>query len=192
MEGIRWVIDTVIFAIIASISFVLLVVSLALGELFDFASHDVDIDIGGHDIIDIDQGAEFQPASIVNIQTILVFTTVFGATGWVLSGYFSVAPVWSALLGIVGGFIFAIPAGLIYRLFRSQSATSSFQLDDMVSRQATVVLAIPNNGVGRIQYERGGSTITSIARSHDGTEISTGSQVVVEQVIGAELYVKKA
>ena len=68
--------DTVVFVIIAVAAAAVLLISFLLGEVFGAASEigDFDDPSGG----------------LLNIQTVSAFLAGFGATGWLLSGYFDV------------------------------------------------------------------------------------------------------
>lgn len=193
MEVIRWGVDTIIFAAIAGVGLAILIVSFVLGEIFDFFSHDVDVNIAGYDVISIGHDGEIPTAPpLLNTQTICAYITGFGATAWVLSGYFGVAPLSSGLWGLGGGLVLSIPAVFIYRALHKQGATSSFDLESVVGKEAVVSLGIPSIGLGRIQYDYGGSTHTTLARSSDGVEIPAGTAVRIGKVIGNEMYVRKS
>jgi hypothetical protein len=75
------------------------------------------------------------------------------------------------------------------RYFMKQAATTSHSLTELVGEQALVTLAIPATGVGRIQYERRGSTHTVLARSGNATAIASGSVVIVQSVVAGECIV---
>src|SRR3989338_820014 len=190
MEGVTLGIDTIIFAVMAVFGVIVLVLSFLLGEVFDLLHHDVDINVGGHDVVDFGNGGDSPGPSLLNTQAILAFVTGFGAAGWILSGYFGFSPLASSGAGLAGGLLMGVPIAYLSRFMQKQSASSSFSTDELIDRQALVVLSIPESGMGRVQYEIKGSTVTAIARSKTGP-VSEGSVVKIDQVIGNELYVSE-
>ncbi len=193
MEAVTWRVDTIIFASMALFGVVLLVVSFIFGEVLDFFQHDLDISVAGHDVVDIGHGGDVPNAApLVNVQSILAFVTGFGAVAWVLSGYLGFHPLLATLSGLGGGFVAAVPMVLLMRVLYKQSGSAGFNMNEVVNNNATVVLAIPPNGTGRVQYEKRGSRVMSTARSVDGTEIGQGSVVTIQRVVGSEVYVRKA
>lgn len=178
-----WGLDTMVFMGMAIGGAALLAILFLLGEVFGFGDHDADTDVdhdGGH-----------EEYSFLNVRTVLGFICGLGATGWILTGYFSVSPVISSFVGVLGGFALAVPLSLIYRFLRSQSASSTFSTEELIDTLATVTLGIPANGVGRVQYEKRNSTYSAIARSQNSVGIPEGTVVRVARVIGEELYVSK-
>lgn len=73
-----------------------------------------------------------------------------------------------------------------------QSATTSFNLSDLVGESARVTLRISERGVGRIQYERAGGTHTASARAANNQVIEIGSIVQIESVLAGECIVRQA
>ncbi|OGZ57267.1 MAG: hypothetical protein A2827_01535 [Candidatus Spechtbacteria bacterium RIFCSPHIGHO2_01_FULL_43_30] len=192
MDGITWRIDTIIFAIIAILGVVILILSFILGEVFDFFSHDIDVNIGGHDAFNLGNSGDVPNAgSLVNVQSVLAFMSGFGGLAWILSGYLKFSPMFSVLLGLLGGIVAAIPMILLMRILYKKSGSAGFNMQEVTHRTASVVLDIPPNGLGRVQYEINGSLITSTARSATGESISAGTTVRIEQVIGSEVSVRK-
>lgn len=183
MEEIAWGIDTVLFAVIAGVGFMTLLATFLFGEVADFAHHDLGIGVGE---------GEVPAPSFLNTQTALAFITGFGATAWVLSGYFHVQPLLSTLFALLGGVPVAGAVALLTRALGQQAATSSFRLDDMVNETATVTSRIPSNGLGQVTYQKSGATYTALARSQEGNEIPEGTPVVIERVAGTEVSVRKS
>jgi len=168
--------DTVVFMVIAIGAAVLLLVMLLIGEAFEFMGDSFDVDDG---------------AGIFNMQSIAAFLAGFGAIAWLLSGYFDVSSLLSALGGILGGIPMAGSVVLLTRTFMKQAATTSFHLTDLVGETARVTLRITERGVGRIQYERAGGTHTATARSVNNKLIEVGSIVQIESVLAGECLVRE-
>jgi hypothetical protein len=107
---------------------------------------------------------------------------------WLLAAYFNVPSLLAAVGGLAGGLPMAIAIALLTRFFMRQSVSSGFALSDIVGNDAVVVLAIPDSGVGRIQFERAGGSHTVAARSASGG-IPRGSVVRVRSVVAGECIV---
>ena len=168
--------DTVVFVIIAVAAAAVLLISFLLGEVFGAASEigDFDDPSGG----------------LLNIQTVAAFLAGFGATGWLLSGYFDVPSLAAAAGGIVGGMPMAGVVVLLTRTFLKQQVSTSFTLEDLVGHEAIVTLPVPPNGVGRVQYSRAGGTHTASARSSTDTTIAAGQLVTIRRVVAGTLLVE--
>ena len=168
--------DTVVFVIIAVAAAAVLLISFLLGEVFGAASEigDFDDPSGG----------------LLNIQTVSAFLAGFGATGWLLSGYFDVPSLAAAAGGIVGGMPMAGVVVLLTRTFLKQQISTSFTLEDLVGQQAIVTLAVAPNGVGRVQYSSAGGTHTASARSSVDTTIAAGQLVTIRRVVAGTLLVE--
>ena len=169
--------DTVIFMVIAIIAAALLIVTFLLGEAFEFFGDAIDIDDGG---------------GIFNMQSIAAFLAGFGSIAWLLSGYFDVPSLVAALGGVAAGIPMAGSVVLLTRTFMRQSASSGFNLSDLVGENVLVTLTIPERGVGRVQFARSGGTHTASARSAGNVRIQQGSIVMVESVISGEVLVREA
>ena len=170
--------DTVVFVMIALLAAGILVVSFLIGEVFDVAS----------DIGDFDDPS----AGLLNIQTVSAFLAGFGATGWLLSGYFDVPSLVAAGGGLVGG----LPMGGVViwmtKMFQKQEVSTTFTLEELVGVDAIVTLAVPATGAGRVQYSRAGGTHTAVARSASGLPIREGEIVVIRRVVGGTVLVDAA
>lgn len=170
-------IDALVFMVIALAAAALLVGSLVFGEAFGVAE-DLGVDIG-------DTGGA------VNLQTVAAFLAGFGAVAWLLAAYFDVPSLFAALGGLAGGLPLAAAIVFMTRMFMRQAVTSGFALTDLVGNDALVVLAIPETGVGRIQFERGGGSHTVTARSAAGG-IPRGAIVRIRSVVAGECIVAPA
>ena len=169
-------VDTFVFMAMAIVATIILVVTFLLGEVFDIAGDfglDVD-DVGG---------------GLLNLQSVAAFIAGFGSVAWLLSAYFDVPALGAAVGGLAGGLPVGGLVAVMTRYLIRQEATTSHALSDLVGSSAIVTLAIPGAGVGRIQYERGGSTHTITARSSSGDAIAQGSVVAIQSVVAGECLV---
>ena len=123
-------------------------------------------------------------------KVIALALTVTGGVGLLLApsmGSYLAFPI-SAACGLVAGF-------LLYRfvmvpLLRLQH-TSAHYKQSLIGSEATVVLAIPQGGYGKIRYTVNGSIVTSPARTEDGSEIKKDTNVVVVSIKNNAYYVKE-
>jgi hypothetical protein len=167
--------DTVVFMAIAIVAALLLIVTFMLGEVFEFFGDAVDLDDGG---------------GIFNMQSIAAFLAGFGAIAWLLAGYFDVPSLLAAAGGIAGGIPMMASVLFLTRTFMKQSASSGFVLADLIGHNALVTLSIPEQGVGRIQFERSGGTHTATARTAEAVRIEQGSIVIVDSVVAGDVVVR--
>jgi hypothetical protein len=170
-------IDALVFMAIALAATAVLIGSLVFGEAFGVAE-DLGVDVG-------DTGG------VVNLQTAAAFLAGFGAVAWLLAAYFDLPSLLAAVGGLAGGLPLAAAIAFMTRVFMRQAVTSGFALSDMVGNDALVVLAIPETGVGRIQFERGGGSHTVTARSAAGS-IPRGAIVRIRSVVAGECVVAPA
>jgi membrane protein implicated in regulation of membrane protease activity len=167
---IVWTTDTFIFAAVAILAVLILLLTFIVDGILDIW------DIGVDDF---------------NIQTIAAFFAGFGATGWLLSAYFGVPPLLSALSGLGGGLVLALIVVLTVRRLQSASNSAGFSIQEVVGQEGVVTLRIPPTGIGQIQYRMSGAVHTASARSQDNQEIPIGRRVRVLGIVGGELLVAK-
>jgi membrane protein implicated in regulation of membrane protease activity len=169
-----------IYATIAFVGFVFLLVMLFVGDLFGGDGHDgvehADGDIGG--------------PSVFSSRIMAAFITAFGVGG-VVARYYGLSHPAASGTGILSG---AVMAGLVLqfaRILYSQQASSELQMTRLVGRSAEVTVAIPAAGVGQISLSIGGERTEHVARSKDGRAVARGTQVVVAALGGDAVVVEK-
>ena len=152
-----------IYATIAFVGFVFLLVMLFVGELFGH-----DHDLGGHDGgIEHGDGDIGGGPSVFSSRIMAAFVTAFGVGGVVARHQQPSHPA-SSGVGIATG---AVMAGLVYqfaKILYSQQASSELQMTRIVGRSAEVTVAIPANGVGQVSLSMAGERTEHVARSTDG------------------------
>ena len=141
---------------------------------------------GGHDAIHA-TGAAPSP---LNLSTLMIFLTWFGATGYILRVYYGAVAGWTLLAGLVLG---TIGASVVYLflakvLWRGQSALdpANYQIEGTV---ATVTSAIRAGGTGEIVYKLDGKRRVDGARSTDSAALPAGADVVILRYQGGLAYV---
>lgn len=164
-----------VFLAIGAIGFLFLLVSLVFGEVFDHFGAD-GFDHGG--------------PGFFSGRVMSVFITAFGGFGAVATHY-GLSPLPACGVGFASGVVFG---GAIYafaRFLYGQQATSEVRTTDLVGQTARVVVAIPAGGIGQVRCRIGEELVDKIARTRDGELIPENTPVLVEEVLGETVIVKK-
>lgn len=178
-----WLIEFSAFAVflgIAAIGFLVLIISFFMGEIFDFGGHDFDHGVDAGD------GISFMSSRVIS-----VFVTAFGGFG-AIGIHLGYSIGVSSALGFAGGLVFG---GLIYlfaRFLYGQQASTDVCISDLAGKTGQVSVAIPEGGVGQVRCTLGQTVVDKIARAKDGGEIPANSLVVIEEVAGDTILVRKA
>lgn len=170
-----WTSDLIIFAGIAGVSILLLIVSLLVGELFEL----------GDSFFGDSDGPFF-----TNSSTVFAFFTTFGATGWLASGQFGMSGIPATGVALIGGIAVGAPIGFMVKTLNSNAGSTQYSLDDFVGQQGFVDLAIPGDSNGRVEVRlpgRGSSVL--VARSSNKTPVDAGAVVMIDQIIASVAYV---
>jgi membrane protein implicated in regulation of membrane protease activity len=170
----------VVFLALAGVGFLFLLVSLAVGELFDLA------DIFDHDLDHGHGGPSFFSSRVLS-----VFVTAFGGFG-AIGMHLGYGVGVSTAIGLASGFVFG---GIIYAFVRAlhgQEASTDVHSGDLVGATAQVTVAIPQGGLGQVRCIVGESAVEKIARAQDGSAIPASTVVRVEAVLGETVLVRRA
>ena len=165
-----------LFAIIGGAGFVFLLVSLVVGDVFEMAGIDLSAADGGMDF------------GLLDSRVLAVFVTAFGGFG-VIGAQMGFGAVGSSMAGLLGGVVFAAVVSVFGRFLVGQQASSSVTDNDLVGRTAQVTVAIKPGTVGQITAKIGDERVERVARAKDGMEITAGSLVKVESVVGDSVIV---
>ncbi len=168
-----------IFLAIAAVGFVFLLISLVFGEVFEHFGD------GGFDH-DLDHGGP----GFLSTRILSVFVTAFGGFGAIGTNY-GLGPVAASGLGFASGVVFA---SIIYgfaRFLWGQQATTELRTADLVGQNARVVVAIPKGGVGQVRCRLGEELVDKIARSQTDEPIPENAVVLIEEVLGETVVVRK-
>ena len=167
-----------VFLAIAAVGFVLLLVSMLFGELFDHLEHDVGFgDHGG--------------PGIFSTRILSVFITCFGAFG-ALAVHSGLGNVAATGVGMLGGFVFAGLLLVFARFLYKQQASSDVRSGELIGQLARVVIAIPSQGVGQVRLQLGEELIDKIAREADGQAVAENVFVRIEGVVGETVVVRRS
>jgi membrane protein implicated in regulation of membrane protease activity len=167
-----------VFLAIAAVGFLFLIISLVFGEVFDHFGDGVDVDL--------DHGGP----GIFSGRVMAVFITAFGGFGAVATHY-GLGPVPASGVGFMSGIVFGGAIYMFARFLFGQQASSDVGSHDLVGQIARVVVAIPAGGVGQIRCRLGEELVDKIARARGGDSIAENASVIVEEVLGETVIVKK-
>jgi membrane protein implicated in regulation of membrane protease activity len=174
-----------VFLGIASIGFLVLVVSFLSGELFDHG------DLAGHDADfhgDVHGGGA---VSIFSSRILSVFVTAFGGFG-AIGIHLGHSIEVSTAMGVAGGLVFGTIIYLFASFLYSQQASSEVRVSDLAGNTAQVSVSIPKAGVGQVRCRLGESVVDKIAQSQDGEPIPVNTVVKIEAVLGETVVVRRA
>lgn len=152
----------------------LLVLSLVLGDVFDFLDA-FDVDFGGTDL------AIFPIFS--------AFVAAFGAGGLIGIDAFGFGQGGSIVTGLGTGAAGGALTALLFTALKRQEATDGFELSQLVGQRGRCSLALGPGRVGKVTITHAGMTRAFTASAEE--EIATGEPVVVQDVIGSQLTVAK-
>jgi membrane protein implicated in regulation of membrane protease activity len=167
-----------VFLAIGALGFVFLMVSLVFGEIFEHldASLDHDLDHGG--------------PGFFSTRVMSVFVTAFGGFGAIATHY-GFGTVAASAVGFVAGLALAAPVYFFARFLYDQQVSSDTSNRDFVGQLGRVVITIPAGGVGQVRCRIGEELVDRIARAREAGPIAENETVVVEEVIGETIIVKK-
>lgn len=174
-------------------------ISEVFGDLFggdhDFDGHDVSgntdhggLHVAGHDVHSGDISGLVTP-SFFSFKFVLAFASGFGTTGAIATfkGYDVMT---SSGFGILDGFVMAALTYGFVMFLASQQASLNISSNDFVGKDGIVIVDIPENGLGQILVEVGGSSLSKLAQSVDGKIIPERSRVVVTGNVGQVVLVR--
>jgi membrane protein implicated in regulation of membrane protease activity len=167
-----------VFLAIAAVGFLFLLLSLFFGGIFEHFE-------GGLDH-DLDHGGP----GFFSTRVISVFITAFGGFGAIATHY-GLGPLPASGIGFLSGVILATPIYFFARFLYGQQATSEMRSQDLVGQIGRVVIAIPAGGVGQVRCRLGEELVDKVARAREADAIGENVSVVVDEVIGETVIVKK-
>ena len=158
--------------------------SAFFGWLADFGDADIHVDVSGH----LDAGH----AHPISGTVLATFITGFGGGGAVAHYYLGWSVLGGLALAVAAGIAVGAAAfGVLELVFQQTQAGAEFSLDSLVGREAEVIVGIPAGGTGEVAYVVKGQREACPARTVDGAAVPRGCLVVVEEVLGATLHVRR-
>ncbi len=151
-------------------------------------SHEISVEHGlEHDLDAVSPEHDVSP---VNSLTIAAFAAAFGGFGLLLTRVGGVAAGLAMLIAALGALLLAALFffAVLRPLYRSQSSSSP-TATDLLSAVGRVTVALPDQGVGEISLNQGGTRFSLPARSQDGSAIALGRQVAILRLKKGVAYV---
>jgi hypothetical protein len=178
MDGLLAFSQFSVFLAISAVGFLVLLVGLFFGGLFDHfeLSADHDLSHGG--------------PGFFSTRILSVFITAFGGFGAV-GTYYGFGVLGSSAVGFLSGLFFACLIWAFAGFLYSQQASSDVRVQETVGHVARVVVGIPAGGVGQVRCQLGEQMVDKIARSVDGASIPENVAVTVVEVLGDSLIVSR-
>lgn len=167
-----------VFLAIGAIGFLFLIVSLVFGEIFEHLD-------GGLDH-DLDHGGP----GFFSTRVMSVFVTAFGGFGAIATQY-GLAPMPASAVAFAGGLLLATPVYFFAKFLYGQQASTETRSTDLIGQTGRVVVAIPAGGIGQVRCRVGEELVDRIARARDTATIAENDAVVIEEVVGETIIVKK-
>ena len=129
--------------------------------------------------------------SPVNVSTVMIFLTWFGATGYIVRVYYGALPAFSLLLAALTGLL---GAWLLYLFLARVLWRGQTELDPanyhLIGALARVSSPIRAGGTGEIVYALDGKQRVDAARSADGSPLPLGAEVVIARYECGIAYVE--
>jgi hypothetical protein len=159
-----------IFLAIGGFGFLFLLISFLVGDLFEM----IGFDFG----TDLDAGHDF---GVFDSRVISMFLTAFGGFG-VIGVSLGYGAVGSSIAGLLGGFVFGTIVFYFGKFLYSQQSTSSVSMEDLIGRDAQVVVSIKPNQLGQISCRIGEENVEKLARTIGEEEIRAGQIVRIDSI----------
>jgi len=147
---------------------------------------DHDGEVGG----DHDADGGVHGPGLLSIRGATFLLTGFGGIAFITM-YFTDKVFVSSLVGLFGGWPFALVCIAMYRVFIRQEASSLVKADDFVGATGTVVTSIPDEGLGEVTLLVAGQQLTKSAIVAGGGAIKTGTPVRVKAYLGDRVTVER-
>ncbi|MBR5707210.1 MAG: serine protease [Bacteroidaceae bacterium] len=152
---------------------------------------DADVDAGPMDS-SVDSMEDGSLSGVFSFRNLINFLLGYGWAGVLL--FDDVARGWLLqLISIVVGLAFVLAFVFMFRQVMKLSHDGSFKMQEAVGLKADVYLRIPaaRSGRGKVQVSVKGSIHEIDAVTDNDTEIATGGQVVIVEVLGDDLLLVK-
>ena len=165
-----------VFLIIAGIGFVILLLSLVVGDLFDSFGGDTGLDAG------------LDAHGFLDSRAISVLITAFGGFGaiGIQTGLGLVA---SSLIGLAGGVVLGGLVSVFARFLYKQQSSTTVSSTQLIGRTAQVIVPIAPGSLGQVSCRIGEERVEKLARSKNNLEIKVGELVRVDEIAGDSLIV---
>jgi len=182
--------DFLVYLLCLTVGLVFTLLSACFGHFFG-GGHAGHVEgSGGHAEAGVD-GSDMPGISVLSPTIIASFLTSFGGFGIIFNQIRATHnTLISAPLAVLGGMLIA--GGVLWLMravFRHTQGSSESKVASLAGQAATVITAIPENGVGEIAYVQAGTRYTAPAREERGVAVPNGGTVKITRVVGTQFYV---
>ncbi len=144
---------------------------------------------GGGNAHDLQAHAPAAPSPL-NVNTLMIFLTWFGATGYILRAYYgslaATSVVAATAVGLVGAaIVWAFLAKLLWR-GQTQLDPANYEIAGATGQLTSSIRA---GGTGEVVYRLDGKTRVDGARTLDGAALAAGTEVVLLRYEAGIAYV---
>lgn len=151
---------------------VLLFLNLFLGGLFD---HSLGLD-----------------SDFFNLTTLLCFTGVASAFGYMLLRFTDLSNLTSMLFAVLLSLVITVLLNLfVFVPLSKMESSTAFRVEDMQGEVGDVTLRIPCDSVGEVTVMTPLGVVSRTARSFDGKEVQQGDKALIIEVKDHIFYVVK-
>lgn len=178
----------VVFGTIMVIGFLVLLLSLLLGEIGEHAgdiAHEIVVEHDVEGTFDHNGDVEHQEGgpSVFSLRFLAAFATGFGGGG-AIGRFYDLDYFISSLIGLGLGVVVGIILYFIVSFLYKQQASSGVSVAELVGKTAMVIVGIPQGGTGQVTLTHKGATVTQMAKAASGQVVNQGSSVTIKAVTG--------
>ncbi len=155
------------------------------------ADHDADVDVSADDADVGDDVHDVHAPGVVSVGGLFLMLTGFGGVGYILQ-YYTERILFSALGGLMSGWLFAALLMAVLRAFYKQQASSQIRVNEIVGSHGIVTVTIPGgNSLGEVQLSVYDTQMNRPATSSASESIPRGARVKVRSYLGGTVVVEK-
>lgn len=192
-------------AAIASLLFLIqLIMMLVSGSHTDIDAH-ADLDVGGLDAdvdmhVDVDgPGTDVDAVhadsdvafQVVSVQGTVAFFMLLGWVGLAASRAADLGPAMSIGIGVVAGLLANLVFAKMFQAFKRMQSSGTMNLKNAVGQEGEIYLNVGEDAPGKVRVAVQEHLKVFDAMSDDGSEIPTGTRVVVVRVVKGNTMVVK-
>ncbi|MHB8524328.1 MAG: NfeD family protein [Limisphaerales bacterium] len=182
--------DFLVYSVCFAFGLLFTIISAFAGHLFGGHDAHADLGTGGHAEAGFDHTG-MPGMSVLSPTVIASFITAFGGFGILFTKIEATKSTWvSAPLALVCGL--AVAGGVFFlftAMFHHTQSSSEGHVAALIGQTATVITAIPRDGVGEIAYVQAGTRYTAPARVEHGAAVANGQTVTIARIVGSQFYV---
>jgi membrane protein implicated in regulation of membrane protease activity len=155
------------------------------------ADVDADLDAGAGGHVELHHGGGDSDSSfrLLSFQGITAFLMMFGLVGLAMHLDSHAAQPLAILAGFAAGMLALYVVAKLFAFMKGLQSSGTVDVRNAIGQQGSVYLTIPAGGTGEVQVAVQERLRIYEAKAQDGTEIKTGQNVRVVQVVGGNILV---